>query len=714
MKKVVLIFCLIVSFRLAAQIPNMPDSINYQAVLRDASGAVMPVGTTGTLNFRIYSDFISVNADYEENHSFTTNAVGLVNLYIGGGSKVGNNTFANVNWSTGAASYEVRLNGTLISPRQAFAAVPYALYAKSSGSGSLPQGLVNQTMYYDASSGWKGTNNLANDGVRVGIGLAPSSRIKLHVASNDPNDSTLIHASKINAGIGDAGFRGSMIGNTNTSSISPFAPVFGADIRSSNNGNGYAIGIAGSANSSNGGTGIGVSAVAKGPSTSTLVGLYATVDTLSNPNAFAAVFEKGKVLIGGDVYFPNAASSAGYVYKIDAQKKGYWGLGSGGNSSITINQSGIVNVSPSGTPSTLFTISAAAPIFGTSGIGTVVPGAYPNYNLNIPNPSINFNAATGNLAFSQTPFSTNLNISPNVSFSGSLITVGTNTALIPGANIWSKPTATAVALVSGSDYVGIGTTTPLQKLDVQGYIRVGAGSLPVDEGWLLYSPSPGLSILRAGGRATTEMRLDQNNNAPMTFWANGTERVRILANGNVGIGIAAPSEMLHVNGNVIIPSANDYEYVGVKTHYVNINPSALQYAGTASGIPVISTNGGQIALDGTAASLIGYFVAPLNLPDGAIITGASAYIDDPLTGANDYVDINVNQIVNSSGATSLISSFGTTGPGTTSGFQQQSSGILSWVVNNNLNSYCLAITMGNTPSIRLRNIKITYTVSKAD
>jgi hypothetical protein len=98
------------SFGSVGQIPNMPDSINYQAVLRDASGNILPPGTSGTLNFKIFSDFVSANADYEENHSFTTSTNGLINVFIGGGNKVGNNTFANVNWLNGTACYEVRLN----------------------------------------------------------------------------------------------------------------------------------------------------------------------------------------------------------------------------------------------------------------------------------------------------------------------------------------------------------------------------------------------------------------------------------------------------------------------------------------------------------------------------------------------------------------------------------------------------------------------------
>lgn len=470
MKKILILLLVICNGVLFAQLAGIPDSINYQAVLRDASGNVMPPGTSGTLNFKIYSDYTSSNADYEENHTFTISATGIVNLFIGGGAKVGSNTFANVNWKAGSASYEVRLNGALISPRQAFASVPYALYAKTSGAGSLPAGLTNQTLYYDPVFQWKATNSLLNDGTRIGIGALPGNRVKLNIFTADPLDTSVVHVGKLNANTGDALFRGFISGSTSTTVVSPFAPIIAADLRTNNGGNGMAIGVSGMANSGNG-IAIGLSGTAFGSSSSTIVGVYSKVDTTGNPNAYAAVFETGKVLVGGDMYFPNATALPGSVFKIDAQKRGFWGPGAAGNGSVTINQGGIVNVTPSGIPSSTFNINAAAPIFGSSGIGNIVPGAYPNYNLIIPTPSISFNGVSGNLTYNQTPFITNVNISPAVSLAGSLLFVGTSTVILNGLNIWTKPTPTVVTLVNNSDFVGIGTAFPTTKFEVSGNTR---------------------------------------------------------------------------------------------------------------------------------------------------------------------------------------------------------------------------------------------------
>jgi hypothetical protein len=476
MKKTFIIICVLFGLSAFAQIPNMPDSLNYQAVLRDASGNVLPPGTTGTLNFRIFSDFVTNTPDYEENHTFTTNVAGLVNLYIGGGAKVGTNTFANVNWGTGSACYQVSLNGTPIGPKQAFTSVPYALYAKTSGAGSLPPGLQNQTLYFDqATSVWKATNNLSNDGIRVGVGISPSNRIKLHVASSDIQDSTLIYTTKFNAGSSDALFRGIISGNTNTTTINPFAPIIGTDIRVINAGNGMAIGISGSANAVNSGTSIGMSAVARGPASSTLVGLYAAAaDTTGNPNAYAAVFEKGKVAIGDAIVFPNASAVAGSVYKIDAQRRGYWSPAGAAN--ITINQGGIVNVNPNG-PGSSFTISAQAPTFQSTGLGSITLASYPNYLFNLPSPTFSFAPGSGQLTYIQGSFTTLVNLSPALGItSNSILSVGGSTLGIPALSYWSKPTFSTLTLGNAADLVGLGTNSPAQKLDVVGNVVVPAAN----------------------------------------------------------------------------------------------------------------------------------------------------------------------------------------------------------------------------------------------
>ncbi|MBK6523238.1 MAG: hypothetical protein IPG08_13465 [Sphingobacteriaceae bacterium] len=388
----------------------------------------------------------------------------------------------------------------------------------------------------------------------------------------------------------------------------------------------------------------------------------------------------------------------------------------GGNGSVTINQSGIVNVSPSGIPASLFTISALAPIFGTSGIGTVVPGAYPNYNLNIPTPSLSFNAISGMLTFQQSPFSTNLNISPQLGLLSNILTVGTNTLAIPALNFWSKPTATAVALYNGTDYVGIGTTTPQQKLDVLGYLRVGAGSLPSDEGWLLYSPSPGLSILRAGGRATTEMRLDQNNNAPMTLWTASAERVRILANGNVGIGTAIPNEKLEVAGNIKVPAANEYLYASPKAKIISVpGASFLPENSAVYGRAMITGN--VYVSNGTPGS-VAYLDAGVNLPDGATVTGIDAYVVDNDAAYN----VSLVQLWRNDGSTAtsygnvvnMAQTAGTTGLNANIQILSDNT-INNPLIDNSLYTYYLRFGgMQANSDIRIVKVLISYTINKAD
>ena len=126
--------CLFLGTKANAQ---APDGINYQAVIRNSSGTLI-ANTTIAIRIQIKQTSASGTIVFQERHSVTTSAQGVVNLVIGQGTLLGGN-FSTINWATGP--YFVSLgvsftNGTnyLDYGSQQLMSVPYALYAKNAGN----------------------------------------------------------------------------------------------------------------------------------------------------------------------------------------------------------------------------------------------------------------------------------------------------------------------------------------------------------------------------------------------------------------------------------------------------------------------------------------------------------------------------------------------------------------------------------------------------
>ena len=119
--------------------PDVPQALNYQAVLRDNTGHIL---SNHPVNLRtsILDSSSNGNLIYRETFSVTTNQFGLFTVTLGKGNVVAGN-FSNINWGlqdkwlsveadiSGSGNYLLYGNSQLVS-------VPYALYASKSGTAS--------------------------------------------------------------------------------------------------------------------------------------------------------------------------------------------------------------------------------------------------------------------------------------------------------------------------------------------------------------------------------------------------------------------------------------------------------------------------------------------------------------------------------------------------------------------------------------------------
>ncbi len=128
------------------------------------------------------------------------------------------------------------------------------------------------------------------------------------------------------------------------------------------------------------------------------------------------------------------------------------------------------------------------------------------------------------------------------------------------------PAAATDVAATFSGLVGIGTTSPTQKLQVDGNIRIGDTAIGVDDdedynittgGQLtIHANDSGENVdyiglnLSCGNSSGT-----QNEFSRITCFVNNDEKMRINASGNVGIGTTSPSFKTDINVNST--SAND-------------------------------------------------------------------------------------------------------------------------------------------------------------
>ena len=133
MNKVLLILTAV--FMTAGVLAQVPEKMSYQAVIRDASDALLTSTTVG-MQISILQGSSSGTAVYVETQTPTTNANGLISIEVGNGTVVSGD-FTAIDWSTGSYYIKSEIDpagGTsyTITGASQLLSVPYALYAGSS------------------------------------------------------------------------------------------------------------------------------------------------------------------------------------------------------------------------------------------------------------------------------------------------------------------------------------------------------------------------------------------------------------------------------------------------------------------------------------------------------------------------------------------------------------------------------------------------------
>ena len=137
MKK--LIFTVAAFLALNMAVAQAPEGFKYQAVVRDASSAIVASSPIG-VQVRILQGGSAGAPVYVETHTGITNTYGLMSLTVGGGT-VSSGSFSGIDWSAGPYFMEISMDisgGTSYTTMGSsqLLSVPYALYAGSVAGGS--------------------------------------------------------------------------------------------------------------------------------------------------------------------------------------------------------------------------------------------------------------------------------------------------------------------------------------------------------------------------------------------------------------------------------------------------------------------------------------------------------------------------------------------------------------------------------------------------
>ena len=254
---------------------------------------------------------------------------------------------------------------------------------------------------------------------------------------------------------------------------------------------------------------------------------------------------------------------------------------------------------------------------------------------------------------------------------------------------------TTTNLYNDGTNVGIGSTLPSEKLEVNGNVAItGSSRSIIAESAFNIEATTGVDVI-----------IDSDDNS-----TNSSFRVKRNSDGSETIFEAKENGDVEVEG--------EYAYASSKTHYQSFAWNAFRSAKPQSymfGQSSAASINDRYGVFVTGASFLGYAEAALNLPDGAKVTEMKAWVYD---NENETYAIARVQLIaiqlGTDDATQQGSTLESDGPAAI-GSVQELTASMNVTIDNSTKAYHIRFTgKQGSDDVRLYGVRLTYTVDQAD
>ena len=199
-------------------------------------------------------------------------------------------------------------------------------------------------------------------------------------------------------------------------------------------------------------------------------------------------------------------------------------------------------------------------------------------------------------------------------------TTSAGSAWLQATNVTDLATNYSLLLNPNGGNVGIGTTSPAQKLNVIGDIQLSRSTTASD------------AAINFGSNNNNYIYSGNSSNI-MAFQVNATERMRIDSSGNVGIGTSAPAQKLHV-ATTAAPSGTTQSFLrltGDATFGADFGGGLIQGVGPIATISTVNSGTAteRMRIDSSGNVGIG-ITSPTGMLDvnGAIVGRSTLSLND--------------------------------------------------------------------------------------